>query len=277
MTSPQDCYIKVGQFNARYWVVGDKGSPVILIHGIGQYVEHWASAISALAEHHQVYAVDLPGHGKTDKPLNISYTLDDLSQFIKDLMSALGIEKAHIVGHSLGGAISMRLVLRQTAAVDRLVLVDSGGFGREVSMMFRILSLPLLGEMFTRPSLSGSATLLKMFVHSPANITDEMIEHNYQMSTLPGAQQSVLKALRTNVNFWGQIDNSPDIRAITSITNPVLVIWGRQDNLIPAAHAEIAAEGFPNVRVQIIDNCGHFPMLEHASEFDRLLLDFLRD
>ena len=277
MTTPQDCYVKVGQLNARYWVVGDKGSPVILIHGIGQYVEHWESAMSALAAHHQVYAVDLPGHGKTDKPLDISYTLDDLSQFIKDYMSALGIEKAHIVGHSLGGAVSMRLVLRQSAVVDRLVLVDSGGFGREVSLLFRILSLPLLGEMFTRPSRSGSATLLKMFVHNPPTITNAMIEHHYQMSMLPGAQQSILKSLRTNVNFWGQIDNSPDMSRIPSIPNPVLVIWGRQDNLVPVAHADTAAKGFPNVRVQMIENCGHFPMLEHTSEFNKLLLDFLSD
>jgi len=277
MTTPKDRCIKIGQFNARYWAAGDKGSPVILIHGIGQYVEHWASAITALAAQHQVYAVDLPGHGKTDKSLDISYTLDDLSQFVKDFMSALGIEKAHIVGHSLGGAISMRMVLKQTASVDKLVLVDSGGFGREVSMMFRILSLPLLGAMLSRPRLSGSAALLKMFVHNPATITDDIIKHNYQMGVLPGAQQSIMKTLRTNVNFWGQKYNSSDIRGITSITNPVLVIWGRQDNLIPVAHADIAAKGFPNVRVQIIDNCGHFPMLEHASEFNRLLLDFLSD
>lgn len=277
MTTSQDCYIKVGRFNTRYWVAGDKGSPVILIHGIGQYVEHWASAINALAADHKVYAVDLPGHGKTDKPLDIAYTLDDLAQFVKDFMSTLGIEKAHIVGHSLGGAVSLRLVLNETAAVDRLVLVDSGGFGREVSMVFRMLRLPYLGEMVTRPSRSGSATLLRMFVHNPATMTDEMIEHNYQMSVLPGAQQAIMKTLRTNVNFWGQIDNSLDLHRIKSVTNPVLVVWGRQDNLIPAAHADIAAKGFPNVRVQIIDNCRHFPMLEHASEFNRLLLDFLRD
>jgi pimeloyl-ACP methyl ester carboxylesterase len=277
MTAPQDCYIKVGQLNTRYWVVGDQGSPVILIHGIGQYVEHWASAMSALAAHHKVYAIDLPGHGKTDKPPEMSYTLDDLSQFIKDLMSALGIEKAHIVGHSLGGAVSMRLVLRQPASVDRLVLVDSGGLGREVSMMFRILSLPLLGEMLSRPSLSGSAALLKMFVHDSAIITDELVKQNYQMNALPGAHQAILKSLRTNVNVWGQIDNSRDIHGITSISNPVLVIWGRQDNLIPVAHTDIADKGFPIVRVEIIENCGHFPMLEHASEFNKLLLDFLSD
>jgi 4,5:9,10-diseco-3-hydroxy-5,9,17-trioxoandrosta-1(10),2-diene-4-oate hydrolase len=157
------------------------------------------------------------------------------------------------------------------------VLVDSGGFGRELSMLFRILSLPLLGEMFIRPSLSGSALLLKMFVHDPATITDERVNHHYQMSALPGAQQSILKILRTHVNFWGQRVDRADIYGISSITNPVFVIWGRQDNLIPVAHAEIASEGFRNVRVKIIDNCGHFPMLEHAPEFNALLLDFLRD
>jgi pimeloyl-ACP methyl ester carboxylesterase len=116
-----------------------------------------------------------------------------------------------------------------------------------------------------------------MFVHDPTTITGDIVEHNYQMSALPSAQPAIMKTLRTNVNFWGQIDNSADIHTITSVTNPVLVIWGRQDNLIPAAHAEIAAKGFPNVRVHMIDNCGHFPMLEHASEFNRLLLDFLND
>lgn len=277
MTTPQDRYIKVGQFNTRYWVVGDKGSLVVLVHGIGQFVEYWASAINELAAHHQVYALDLLGHGKTDKPLDIAYTIDDLSQFVKDFMSALGIEKAHIVGHSLGGAISMRLVLNHSAAVDRLVLVDSGGLGREVSIVFRILSLPFLGEVFSRPSRSGSATLLRMFAHDPTTITDDYIEHHYQMSALLNGQKSVLKTLRSVVNFWGQGDNSPDIQRLPSMTNPVLVIWGRQDNLVPMAHADTAAKGFPNVRVQIIENCGHSPPLEHASEFNRLLLEFLGD
>ena len=207
MTTPQDRYIKVGRFNTRYWVVGDKGSPVILVHGIGQYAEYWASAINELAAQHQVYALDLLGHGKTDKPQDISYTIDDLSQFVKDFMTALSIQKAHFVGHSLGGAISIRLVLNHSAAVDRLVLVDSGGLGREINMTFRILRLPFLGEMFTTPSRLGAATLLRMFVHDPKTITDDYVEHHYQMSVLPNWQKSILKTLRSIVNFWGQTDN----------------------------------------------------------------------
>jgi 4,5:9,10-diseco-3-hydroxy-5,9,17-trioxoandrosta-1(10),2-diene-4-oate hydrolase len=277
MTSPQDRFIKVGQLNARYWAVGEQGSPILLVHGIGQYIEHWESAMTALAAQHRVYAVDLPGHGKTDKPMDISYTIDEFAQFIKDFMAALDIEKAHIVGHSLGGAISIRFILKHTTVADKLILVNSGGFGREVNMLFRILRLPLLGEMITRPSLSVSAALLKMFVHNPATMTNDIVKHNYQMNSLPGAQQSLLKILRTNVNFWGQIDNSDNIRHIPSIPNPALVIWGRQDNLIPVTHAEVPAKGFPNVRVKILENCRHFPMLEHPLEFNRLLVDFLSD
>ena len=201
MTTPQDRYIKVGRFNTRYWVAGDKGSPVVLVHGIGQFVEYWASAINELAAHHQVYALDLLGHDKTDKPLDIAHTIDDLSQFVKGFMSALGIEKAHIVGHSLGGAISMRLVLNHSVAVDRLVLADSGGLGREIGSVFRISSLPFLGEIITWPSLFSAKTLFRMFVQDPTTITDDYIEHHYQMSALPNAQKSLLKTLRSIVNF----------------------------------------------------------------------------
>jgi len=277
MFTPQDRYIKVGQFNTRYWVAGDKGSPVVLIHGIGQYVEYWTSAINEIAAQHQVYALDLLGHGKTDKPLDIAYTVDDFSRFVKDFMSALGIEKAHIVGHSLGGAISLRMALNNTPAVDRLVLVDSGGLGREISMVFRISSLPFLGEIITWPSIFSAKTLLRMFVQDPITITDDYIEHYYQISTLPNTQKAVLKTLRSIGNLWGQVDNSPDIQRLPSMTNPVLVIWGRQDNVVPVAHADTAAKGLPNVRVQIIENCGHSPPLEHASVFNRLLLEFLGD
>ena len=279
MTTPQDRYIMIGQINARYWADGNQGSPIILIHGIGEYIESWLPNFVTLAAQHQVYAVDLPGHGRTEKPLNISYTIETLAQFINDLMVALGVERAHIVGHSLGGAIATRLALRQPAAVEKLVLVGSAGLGKEMAMMLRISSLPLLGERLTHPSLSGSASVAKIIVHDPTVMTDELIELNYQMAALPGAQQSFLRTLRSNGNFLGQKESlyGTNTRGIASITKPVLVIWGRQDQIIPVAHADIAAKGFPNVRVHIFDNCGHCPMLEYTSDFNRLLLDFLSD
>lgn len=111
MKTPQDRYIRVGQINIRYWAEGSQGSPVVLIHGIGGYIESWLPSFDVLAAQHRVYAVDLLGHGRTDKPLDVSYKIADLAQFVKDFMAALEIEHAHLVGHSLGGAIATRLSL----------------------------------------------------------------------------------------------------------------------------------------------------------------------
>lgn len=277
MKTPQDRYIKVGKINTRYWAEGNQGPTVILIHGIGQYIESWLPSFDVLAAKHRVYAVDLPGHGRTDKPLNVSYKIADLAQFVKDFMATLGIEHAHVVGHSLGGAIGTRLALLQSTVVDKLVLVNSAGLGQEGTMVLRIISVPILGELLTRPSRSGSADFAKMVVYDPAVMTEELIELSYQMSLLPDMQKSFLRVLRANANLFGQHKSmySPNVRGLPSITKPVLVVWGRQDQIIPVAHAEVAKKDFPDVRVQIFDNCGHFPMLEHTQSFNELLLEFL--
>jgi pimeloyl-ACP methyl ester carboxylesterase len=277
MNSPQDRYIKVGKINTRYWAEGSQGSPVIFIHGIGQYIENWLPSFGVLAEKYRVYTVDLFGHGRTDKPLDISYKIADLALFVKDFMATLGIEHAHVVGHSLGGAIGTRLALMYPAVVNKLVLVSTGGLGKEVTIVIRIMNIPILGEILTRPSRSASASLAKLVVHDPAVMTDELIELSYQMSLLPGVSKSFLRTVRANGNLFGQSKSmySSNIEGLPSITKPVLVVWGRQDQVIPATHAEVATKSLPNVRVQIFDNCGHFPMLEHTQAFNKLLLEFL--
>jgi 4,5:9,10-diseco-3-hydroxy-5,9,17-trioxoandrosta-1(10),2-diene-4-oate hydrolase len=279
MNIPQDRYVKVGTINTRYWSEGSQGSPVILIHGLGGYIEAWLPNFDALAAQHQVYAVDLLGHGRTEKPLDVSYTIASLTQFVKDFMAVVGVEQAHVVAHSLGGAIGTRLALTFPTVVDKLVLVDSAGLGKESSFVIRIASVPFLGEMLTRPSREGSASFLKMLVYDPAIMTDELVELNYEMAALPGAQQSFLKILRANNNLLGQKKSmyGPNVCGLPSITHAVLVIWGRQDKVLPVMHADVAAKGLPNVRVSLLDNCGHVPMLEHTQAFNELLLEFLRN
>ena len=277
MKTPQDRFIKVGNINTRYWAEGIQGPPVILIHGIGEYIERWLPSFGVLAEKYRVYAVDLLGHGRTDKPLNVSYKIADLAQFVKNFMTTLGIERAHVVGHSLGGAIGTRLTLAQPALVDKLVLVCSGGLGKEVTMLLRIVSIPILGEMLSRPSRSGTESFAKLVVHDAAVMNEELRELAYQMSRPPEMQKSFLRVLRANINLFGQNKSiyGANVQGLPSITNPVLVIWGRQDQIVPVAHAEVATKSLPNVRVQIFDNCGHLPMLEHAQSFNELLLGFL--
>ena len=276
MKMPQDKYIQVGQINTRYWAEGEAGSPIVLIHGIGAYLESWLSSFTSLASEHRVYAMDLLGQGRTDKPLNTSYKIRDFAQFVKDFMAVLKIERAHVVGSSLGGAIGTRLALMFPEAVDKLVLVSSSGLGKKISPALRICAIPLLGELLNRPSLAGRERYLKTLVYDPTVITREIIELNYQMSLLPGSQKTFLKILRTNINpLFGQ-NHGATTRELGTITSPTLVIWGQQDPTVPISHADIAAKSFPDVRVQVIDNCGHMPMVEHMQTFNDLLVDFLK-
>jgi 4,5:9,10-diseco-3-hydroxy-5,9,17-trioxoandrosta-1(10),2-diene-4-oate hydrolase len=134
-------------------------------------MEGWLPSFDALAAHCRVYALDLPGHGHTDKPLSASYRLADLARFVNDFMGALDIRPAHVIGHSLGGGIALQLTLQFSEVVDRLVLVCSAGLGKEATLVLRITAIPLLGEILTRPSLNGTRRLLKEFVKDPAFLT----------------------------------------------------------------------------------------------------------
>ena len=276
MKTPPDRYIKVGTINTRYWDEG-QGQPVLLIHGIGSYIENWLPGFESLAARYHVYAVDLPGHGRTDKSLNTPCEIADLAHFVNEFMRALNIKRAHVVGHSLGGAISTRLALLFPALIDKMVLVASAGLGREGTMMLRIPTLPMVGERLTRPSRASTADFAKFLVHDPAVLTPELLDLAYQMASQPGAQQAFLKTLRANANFFGQAKSmyGPNTAGLGSIRHPVFVIWGRQDRVLPVSHAEVAGKGIPNVRVQVLDNCGHLPMIERAQDFADSLLGFL--
>jgi pimeloyl-ACP methyl ester carboxylesterase len=192
MGPPQDLYMRVKDFNIRYWAKGDQGSPVVLIHGIGGYIENWEPSVEPLAAQHRVYAFDWPGQGRSDKPLGIPCTIADLAHFTRDFMTALNIEHAHVAGHSLGGAIATRLTLLYPTAVDKLVLVAPAGLGKGIAPALGLWQWPLLGELLTQPSRPFSDRFNKLAVLDPALITDEIVEFDYQMTLLPGWQRCFL-------------------------------------------------------------------------------------
>jgi pimeloyl-ACP methyl ester carboxylesterase len=277
MELPQDRYVQLGQINTRYWAEGDRGSAVLLLHGVGSFIERWLPSFDTLATQHRVYALDSLGHGRTDKPLSASYNWENGAQFVKDFMTTLKIERVSLVGHSMGGGIALHFALKFAAAVEKLVLVSCAGLGKETPPAFRLASAPVLGEILTRPSRERSARDLKSLVYDQAVLTDESVEVQYQMAALPGAQQVLLKMLRWAFSPFGTHKRYCDsiLRGLASIRNPSLIIWGRQDRYISVSHAQVAARGLPNASVQILDNCGHLPMLEKTQHFNALLLDFL--
>jgi 4,5:9,10-diseco-3-hydroxy-5,9,17-trioxoandrosta-1(10),2-diene-4-oate hydrolase len=187
------------------------------------------------------------------------------------------IDKAALIGESLGSAIVLQFVLQYPRQVEKMVLADSAGLGKEVSINVRIASLPILGELFGRPSRKGSAQLIRQLFFNMDMITDQMIDENYEMSSLPGAQRCQLSELRSICNIWGVKSDvyRPILDHLEEIEVPTLVIWGAQDRFLPVAHAHLAAKRVPNARLHIFDPCGHVPNIERAQEFNALVTDFL--
>jgi 4,5:9,10-diseco-3-hydroxy-5,9,17-trioxoandrosta-1(10),2-diene-4-oate hydrolase len=249
---------------------------VILVHGIGGSVEAWRLNIGALAEHYRVYALDLVGSGQTDKP-SVSYSLPYLAQFVNDFLGTQNIDRACLIGHSLGGGVTLQFAIQFPDKVEKLVLVNSAGLGKDVHLMFRLPTLPFIGEWLSRPSRKGTAKFLKECYHDPALVTDELVEFSYQRAAQPGAQQSFLSTVRTLGSLRGLRDDvlCSVVDNLNNIAVPTLIIWGQQDNILPVAHAQVAADKIPNAQLHIFDQCGHCPPEECPDRFNELVLEFL--
>ena len=273
--TPQDRYVQVDQINTRYWTSGDKGTAVILLHGIGSSVETWMYNINVLAQHHRVYAVDLVGAGRSDKP-SATYSLTYLAQFVSCFMDALSIECASLVGNSLGGGVALQFALNFPQKLEKLVLVNSLGLGKEITLMLRSATLPFVSRLFS-PSRSGTALTLKQSVYDPTLISNEWVELYYQIATLPGAWSALLGLINTNIDLFGVRTEvyHTIVDGLATITAPTLVFWGRQDRVLPVAHAAVATKGLPSVRLRVFDPCGHWSQVERSEEFNTLVLEFL--
>lgn len=277
---PQDQYVKVGNINTRFWAAGDEGAAILLLHLGGGSVENWVYNINALAQRHHVYAIDLVGSGRSDKP-KLPSSWKDFSnytaQFISDFMETQHLERVSLVGNCISGYHSLYFALRFPDKLDKLVLVTSWGFGSDVPFLFSIIKLPIIGELIIRPNRRLTAKVWKSMVYDQTLITDEMVEMYYQMASLPGWSKSALTMLRAVEDIRGiraditryLTDNLP------TITAPTLIVWGQQDTYRPVAHAYVAKGKIPNSELHILDPCGHLPQLERPDEFNKLLLEFL--
>ncbi len=178
-----------------------------------------------------------------------------------------------------GGAIALQFALQFPGLIDKLILVDIAGLGKELTFLLRLASIIVLGDLLSRrPSHGSLAYGLKLTVKDPALITEEWIELAYQMAAQPGAQQAWLKTLRGMCNLLGQHPCfvNPIVNGLTSLRCPTLVMWGQHDRIVPVTHAQVAATGIMNARLRIFEQCGHNPMLEQTSAFNQALLEFLR-
>lgn len=260
-----------------HYVAEGQGPATALIHGLGGFAESWRHNIPALARHSRVIALDLPGSGRSGKPRR-AYTVGFLAQALDGLLRALGVERVRLVGHSLGGAVAARYALDQPGRVERLALLGAAvpGFHLRPSWIYRTLSVRGVGEIlssFLTPRICATA-LERCFANpDPAEIRF-FVEHEYAArASLEGraAYLSLLRAVKTDFT-----EGAEAYRAALGRLRPnVLVIHGLQDRVVPLAHARQVAEELGIVQPRWLDNCGHFPQIEHARAVNTYLRDFL--
>lgn len=261
-----------------YYQAAGAGRPLVLVHGIGGSSINYAENIAVLAESHRVYAVDVPGHGRSEKP-DITYEVEGAVPFITAFIREVCGGPAALVGMSAGGLMCALTAAAHPELVTHLVLVSSAGLGRDLSMAMRLLSLPVTWPVVegARPTPAGVRLSMRRVVHDPSCLSDEMIELLCEDRARPGNARAMLIALRSNVSVLGMKRWRRHLRSLRHVGAPVMIIWGRQDRLIPVSHAYRAWRWLgKRTRLHIFERCGHWPPYEHPSEFNQLVLDFVR-
>ena len=270
-------HIRIHGHNVGYRQAGD-GPAVLLIHGMAGSSRTWRDVMPALAKNHRVIAPDLMGHGESAKPMG-DYSLGAHASGLRDLLGALGVERATIVGQSLGGGVAMQLAYQHPELVERIVLVSSGGLGREVSWMLRLLTLPateyVMPVIFPSFARSGgdavSRFITRIGFRSP-NITE--IWRAYSSLTEVENRHAFVRTLRSVVDPGGQSVSAQDRLYLTAGV-PTMVMWGDADPIIPVEHGRAAHESMPGSRLEIFEGAGHFPHVEEPERFTELLADFI--
>ena len=270
-------HVTIHGHRVGYRRAGD-GETVVLVHGLAGSSRTWRPVMPALAGTHDVIAPDLLGHGESAKPMG-DYSLGAHASGLRDLLDALGIERATIVGHSFGGGVAMQLAYQYPERCDRLVLVASGGLGREVSWLLRMLTLPGAAQLMPlvfQPWLANRGTRVGAFIGRRGLEAPKLSELWRSYSALAGTENrnAFLRTIRTVVEPGGQSVSALD-RLHLAAHLPTLIVWGTRDEIIPVAHADVAHEAIPNSRLELLDGVGHFPHTEAPVRFVEALSDFL--
>jgi pimeloyl-ACP methyl ester carboxylesterase len=275
VTLPPDLYVSVNGINTRYWQMGNNGSTIVLLHGGNGSIEFWLYNIATLAQHHRVFAVDMVGSGKSDYP-DVSYSLSYQAEFLQSFLGAVEIDTATLVGNSMGGGVALEFTRLYPDRVDKLVLVDSMGFGKEISLGIRLITLPAIVNLL-RPGRWMIPAMLRSNFYNGQQLPPEWMELRYPIFAMSGRNRVILRLGQSNFNLAGVLPEvyQPILDSLENITQKTLIIWGEYDRIIPVKHAYIAAAALPNSQLQIFSNCGHHPYLEYPAKFDRLVLDFL--
>jgi pimeloyl-ACP methyl ester carboxylesterase len=263
---------------AVYRVAGS-GPTVVLIHGMVNSSRHWQDVAERLAGSYRVVAPDLIGHGDAATPRG-DYSLGAHAASIRDLLTTIGVERATIVGHSLGGGVAMQFFYQFPQRTERLVLISSGGLGRDVSPMLRGAALPGVSPLLrlaAQPRLVEAIAGTASWMRDRGNAKGvylEAVARALRPLQEPGARRAFLQTLRAVIDVHGQHVSARD-RLYLLGEMATLIVWGERDRTIPLRHGREAEEAIPRCRFETLSRAAHFPHLEDPEGLAAVLDDFI--
>jgi pimeloyl-ACP methyl ester carboxylesterase len=266
-------YVDVGGTRLHWAELGNEADsvPLVLLHGLNDSHLTWKPTAPALATHRRVLMPDLPGHGRSDRP-NASYELSWHARMMAEWLAAIGVEQVDVVGHSYGGGVAQMLLLECPARIRRLMLVSSGGLGRQVGLALRLASLPYVVERFGQPFMEPVTRMLLRGLREEEDIAELCAIHRQ-----PGSARVFARTVRDVIDWRGQRRTFFQRAHEVGKLPPIAVSWGDRDQLIPFAQGKAFAELVEGVVFRVFAGCGHYIHHEKPRDFVQTVREFLDD
>ena len=246
--------------------------PIVLIHGTGASLHTWESWVNELKNKHRIITLDLPAYGLTGPNKTGDYSQDFYVNFMENFLLKLNIKRCVLGGNSLGGSITWAFALEHPERVGKMILVDAGGYpmvSKSVPIAFQIARMPIVGNLFKYilPYAVIEKSLQNVYVHDD-RITPELIERYYDLASRTGNRKAFLDRMKSSIK-------NDNYLKIKTLTMPTLIIWGKEDGLIPLNVAEKFHKDLPNDTMIVFKNLGHTPMEEDPMKTVKAVKDFL--
>jgi len=270
-------HVSIHGHDVAYRRAGE-GPVLLLLHGLAGSSQTWVPVMGLLQRDHTVLAPDFLGHGRSAKPLG-DYSLGNHAAGMRDFLHVLDIDRATVIGQSYGGGVAMQFAYQFPERCERLVLVDAGGLGREVSWMLRLVTLPaaeyVLPVIFSAPARNlGESIFGFLQKRGIRHARATEMWRSFASLTEPANRQAFIRSMRAVIDPGGQSVSAMD-RLYLAANMPTLIVWGERDKIIPLIHAYKAHAAIPKSRLEIMEGVGHYPHVEEPIRFVEILVDFL--
>ena len=255
-------FVTINRNNIRYLEDGQSDRNLLLLHGLGGYAERWSNIMPLLSKKYRIFAPDLIGYGQSDKP-SVDYTVDVFTKFVFDFIESVGIKKTFVIGTSLGGQIAAECAATQNPIIEKVVLISPAGVMRKSTPTLDAYTMAAL-----YPNRDSVKNAYQMMIGPDKQVSDISIERFVTNMSRPNAKMVFLSTLLG-------LKNAPDIfEKLQKITSPTMVVWGREDKLIPFEYSQHFVSSIKNCEFVPMEGCGHSPYVEDPERLSEIITKF---